>query len=121
MGCPPKRLRCKLLTLRKLLVYTAAVYFAAAPPVHAQIYSWRDANGNLVLSNRSRAGATTVRSYAVPQAEKVRATRFVAADRGRVYDDVIGEHARLNGVRTDLIKAVVQVESGFNPYAKSPK
>jgi soluble lytic murein transglycosylase-like protein len=34
---------------------------------------------------------------------------------------MIGEHARLNGVRTDLVRAVVQVESAFNPYARSPK
>jgi soluble lytic murein transglycosylase-like protein len=112
------------LTLHKLLIYiaTAALFAAAAVPVHAQIYSWRDTNGNLVLSNRPRPGtASPVRSYAVPKTENVRATRFVVAERGRLYDDLIGEHARLNGVRTDLVKAVVQVESGFNPYAKSPK
>ena len=37
------------------------------------------------------------------------------------YDELIAEHARLNGVRTDLVRAVVQVESAFNPYAKSIK
>jgi soluble lytic murein transglycosylase-like protein len=38
-----------------------------------------------------------------------------------MYDDVIVEHARNNGLRTDLVRAVVQVESGFNQYARSPK
>src|SRR4030095_14294950 len=27
----------------------------------------------------------------------------------------------LNSIRSDLVRAVVQVESGFNPYAVSPK
>jgi soluble lytic murein transglycosylase-like protein len=94
-----------------------------AAPASAQIYSWRDAAGSLVLSNHPRSGgpSTAIPSYPVPEAEKIRATRFAAADRGRLYDDLIAEHARANGVRTDLVKAVVQVESAFNPYAKSPK
>jgi soluble lytic murein transglycosylase-like protein len=107
--------------LRAVLI--AAACLAIAAPACAQIYSWRDAAGNLVLSNRPRIGApsTAIPSYPVPQAEKVRATRFVASDRGRIYDDLIAEHARANGVRTDLVKAVVQVESAFNPYARSPR
>ncbi len=99
-----------------------AVLLAALPtPARAQIYTWRDANGNLVLSNRRPAGTTTVRSYAVPDAAALRATRFVPAERTRLYDDLISEHAQLNSVRRDLVRAVVQVESGFNPRARSPK
>ena len=90
-----------------------------AAPASAQIYSWRDGNGNLVVSNRPRTRAQL--SYAVPKAESIRATRPVAAERSLAYDGLITEHARLHGVRTDLIRAVVQVESGFNPYARSPK
>jgi soluble lytic murein transglycosylase-like protein len=97
-----------------------AALLVLAAPAQAQIYSWRDASGNLVLSGRPPIG-TTVRTYAVPKAESIRATRFVAADRGRMYDDLIAEHARLNNVRADLVRAVMQVESAFNPYAKSPK
>jgi soluble lytic murein transglycosylase-like protein len=43
------------------------------------------------------------------------------AFRGALYDDLIVEHARQNGVRADLVRAVVQVESAFNPSARSPK
>jgi soluble lytic murein transglycosylase-like protein len=95
----------------------------AAAPARAQIYSWHDANGNLVLSNRrpASANADAVKSYAVPTTTSVRATRYVAVERSRMYDDLILEHARLNGVRSDLVRAVMQVESGFNPYARSPK
>ncbi len=92
-----------------------------AAPASAQIYSWRDTNGHLVLSNHRQGQTPTVRSYAIPQAETVRATRYVAGDRGRAFDDIIGEHCRAHGVRPDLVKAVMQVESAFNPRARSPK
>ena len=65
-----------------------------AAPAQAQIYSWRDANGNLVLSNRRPATRPrSCASYAVPKAEGLRATRSVAAERARAYDDLIAEHA----------------------------
>jgi soluble lytic murein transglycosylase-like protein len=90
-------------------------------PARAQIYSWRDANGNLVLSNKRPGDAAPVRSFTVPKAEGLRATRSVVAERARSYDDLISEHSRSNGVRPALVRAVMQVESGFNPYARSPK
>ena len=92
-----------------------------AQPAQAQIYSWRDANGNLVLSDRRPTDVVQVKSYSVPQSPSVRATRYAALERSRMYDDLIAEHAHRNGVRSDLVRAVVQVESAFNPYAKSPK
>jgi soluble lytic murein transglycosylase-like protein len=100
-----------------------AVCLSAAAPAGAQIYSWRDPSGNLVLSNRARptASGTAPLSYPVPQAPKVRTTRPSIAERGRAYDELIDAHAHMNGLRTDLVRAVVQVESGFNPYATSPK
>ena len=108
------------MTLQKILICSAFCLGLAAPS-SAQIHSWRDAKGNLVLSNRPQAGAVSVRSYAVPDAHRVRATRFVSAERSHVYDDVILEHAERHGVRPDLVRAVVQVESAFNPGARSPK
>src|SRR4051812_10445303 len=93
----------------------------AATPASAQIYSWRDANGNLVLSNHKQAGLSDVKSYAVPRADAIRVTRYVPGARLGPYDSLINEHAQLNGVRTDLVRAVVQVESAYNPLARSPK
>ena len=99
----------------------AAVWLAVPAPASAQIYTWRDADGSLVLSNRKPANPTELRSYAVPETSGVRVTRYAALNRSRPYDDLIEEHARLNGVRPDLVRAVVQVESAFNPSARSPK
>jgi soluble lytic murein transglycosylase-like protein len=95
--------------------------FGVTAPAYGQIYSWRDPSGNLVLSNRRPNDVAQVRSYAVPNSESVRATRFATPVQGRQYDELINEHSKKNGVRVDLVRAVVQVESAFNPYARSPK
>jgi hypothetical protein len=87
----------------------------------AQIYSWRNADGQLVLSNVRPEDGTPVQSYVVPRSEDIRATRDVPAGSSRAYDDIIVEHARTNNVRASLVRAVIQVESAFNPWAISDK
>ncbi len=102
------------------LAFSTALLVGVAAPAQAQIYTWRDINGNLVLSDKPREGSVA-KTFAVPKAERVRATRFVASDRVRAYDDLIVEHSRLQSIRPSLVRAVIQVESGFNPRAVSPK
>jgi len=98
------------------------VWIGLALPASAQIFSWRDANGNLVLSDKRPNGvASALHSYQVPQSDEIRATRYAALERSRPYDDLIDENARVQGVRPDLVRAVMQVESAFNPRARSPK
>lgn len=98
------------------------VCLGVSVPARADIYSWRDANGNLVLSStRHPPEGVEAKSYPVSNTEGVYATVFVPAERTRSYDDLIVEHSELNGVRTDLVRAVVQVESAYNPNARSPK
>ena len=46
-----------------------AASLAAAVPADAQIYSWRDDAGTLVLSNKPREGTAPVLSYAVPKTD----------------------------------------------------
>src|SRR6266536_1036787 len=99
---------------------TALILVGLCSPAQAQIYTSHDANGHLVLSDK-RIGGVDLRTYSVPAAVSVRVTRPVAAERGHQFDDLISEHSRKNGVRTDLVRAVMQVESAFNPYARSPK
>ena len=95
--------------------------FGFATPARAQIYAWRDGTGNLVLSDHQAPGKGAL-SYAVPNAETpVRTTRYVVPELTRGYEELILEHARLNDVRPDLVRAVVQVESAYNRYARSPK
>lgn len=101
------------------LALPAALLLVFAAPARAQIYSWRDANGTLVLSDRPHDGAE-LKTFAVPKADTVRVTRSISA-RADQYEDLIVGHATLNNVRPDLVRAVIQVESGFNPRAVSPK
>jgi soluble lytic murein transglycosylase-like protein len=101
------------------LLLLAGALLGAAPPAYAQIFSWHDASGHLVLSDRPLGEIE--HTYAVPQAASVRATRPGAIVRGRAYDELILEHAQRQSVRPDLVRAVMQVESAFNPNARSPK
>jgi soluble lytic murein transglycosylase-like protein len=107
-------------------VLAALCLMLVAAPASGQIYSWRDASGHLVLGNAPRPNAKQgageiVPSYPVPKSDTIRTTSRVVSDRVQMYDGIIVEHSRLNDVRPDLVRAVVQVESAYNPYARSPK
>jgi len=60
--------------------------------------------------------------YAVHGTQQQFSTRPVA-DPARVsaYDPLIEEHATRHALRPELVRAVIQVESGFNPRAVSAK
>jgi soluble lytic murein transglycosylase-like protein len=102
----------------RVIIPLIALALGVVSEAAGQIYSWRDANGNLVLSDRPPTG--TAETYEVPKAKAVRTTRPAERDGGR-YDHIIEEQSSRNGVRADLVRAVIQVESGFNPMARSPK
>jgi soluble lytic murein transglycosylase-like protein len=107
----------------KLLVAAVLVCLAGAVPAQAQIYAWRDASGSLVLSNKPLTGGIgSMTTYAVPGPTLIRTTTKPpsAGDVSR-YDDIIRQHAASHGISVDLVRAVIQAESGFNPLAISPK
>lgn len=103
-------------------LFVAALAALAWPSqADAQIYAWRDASGNLVLSDR-RVATGAVTTYAVPNAPAFRATRPAAPNTVRErFEPLVQEHAARHSLRPDLVRAVIQVESGFNPRATSPK
>lgn len=89
-----------------------------ALPAEAQIYAWRDADGNQVFSDR--VPATAYRTFAVP-GSALRSTRPVVQGYRDRYDALIEQAAANFSLRPDLVRAVIQVESGFDPRARSPK
>ena len=100
----------------------AFVCLTTAVPASAQIYTWRDGSGNLVLSNTARSGDAPVTTYAVRGATLMRtATKPATGRRVTAYDDLITQNAARHGISADLVRAVIQAESGFNPRAVSPK
>jgi soluble lytic murein transglycosylase-like protein len=106
--------------ISRTLVFLGFAAIAWPAAADAQIYAWRDASGQLVLSDRKLDGAAT--TYAVPDSPTIRATRPVADNDVRAaFEGLVQEHASRQRLRPDLVRAVIQVESGFNPAARSPK
>jgi soluble lytic murein transglycosylase-like protein len=100
-----------------------AIVLLTGVSAEAQIYSWRDAAGTLVLSNKPRAdGSSEMATYAVRGSSQLRTTTQPgdSPDQTR-FDSLIEQYAASLGVSADLIRAVIQAESGFNPRAVSPK
>jgi soluble lytic murein transglycosylase-like protein len=101
-----------------IIVAVAALLFPGETT--AQIHVWRDANGNLVLSDRRLD--PNAKTYAVPDAPAFRSTRPMASQALRTrFEPLVQQYAQEHGLRADLVRAVIQVESGFNPRARSPK
>jgi soluble lytic murein transglycosylase-like protein len=108
------------------MVIGALALVVALPAVaSAQIYAWRDASGNWVLSDKPKDPAAQLQTYGVSKAVTFRTTKAVTSDRANDrltrYDNLIEENARVHGVNPHLVRAVIQQESGFNQYALSPK
>ena len=100
-----------------------AAFLAVVTPAaaQAQIYAWRDAAGNLVLSDKKKDGSA--QTYAVATGvtgASVRTTKPVSR-RATQYQSLIEEHSALHTISADLVRAVIQAESAFNPFARSPK
>ena len=105
--------------LSRILWLTLGVLVLAVP-AQAQIYAWRDAKGTLVLSDRKMS--PDARTYAVAGAGAFRSTRPVVSSKHRdQFEPMIQTHAARYSLAPELVRAVIQVESGFNPRARSPK
>jgi soluble lytic murein transglycosylase-like protein len=108
-------------------ILLGAVLLSATVPAvaQAQIYASLDSAGNLVLSDKPINPTTLIKTYPVPNAIGVRATKGVVSpqlrDRAAQYDTLIEENATAHGVSAHLVRAVIQQESGFNPRATSHK
>lgn len=102
-----------------LALLVIACSLGTAVHASAQIYAWRDSRGQLVLSND---GSRAVATYGVAATSEIRTTRRLPrSTRASAYDALIEEHAGNQGLSPDLVRAVIQVESAFNPRAVSPK
>jgi soluble lytic murein transglycosylase-like protein len=101
-----------------LPIALAIALTSAATPARAQIYSWRDAAGNMVYSDHKPDGPAPVfKIIGTP----FRSTKRAEARYANRYDAIIEKHATTYDVPPQLVRAVIQVESGFNPRAVSAK
>lgn len=83
-------------------------------PNVASSQPWDRSANRVVLAGEPIARVTTA------MAETVVPVIAPASRRpGAEYNDLIAEHAAFHGVRADLVRAVIQAESNFNPMALS--
>jgi soluble lytic murein transglycosylase-like protein len=103
--------------------FVALAILATGSVADAQIYTWRDASGTLMMADTPPTDAAAeFRTFKVARStESIRVSKPVSRAYRDDYDDLIVKHAQANNLRPDLVRAVVQVESGYNPGAVSPK
>ena len=91
---------------------SALVVVTAAVPVYADIYVYIDSGGVLHFTN-----VPTSSNYKIYIREKPpMSLNSGVADR---YDDLITEASKKHGVSFSLLKALIKIESDFNPRAIS--
>ncbi len=100
--------------LIQLIALTVLLLCASAPVLHADIYMYVDKDGNTCFTNL------------VPQTPRYKVIikerkRFFGPRSTSMYDTYIREASRIHDVSFLLLKAIVKVESNFNPKAVSKK
>jgi soluble lytic murein transglycosylase-like protein len=100
----------------------AAALCALTPALaQAQLYSWTDVSGRLIISDRPKdPAARTYLVFGSAGPASFRATKPATA-KAAVYDDLILQHANAQALSPDFVRAVIQAESAFNPRARSVK
>ena len=90
-----------------------------APPAWAQIRATQRDDGSWVYTNQ-RTGQTTGTGDAA-EASRVRPGSQTDAIQSGQFEPLIQTHAERYGLAPSLVRAVIQVESAFDPSARSPK
>jgi soluble lytic murein transglycosylase-like protein len=117
----PAKLLVPTILMSFFRVLAVALVCALTPGLaHAQIYSWRDSSGTLVLSNTPKDAAAATFAVAGGRSD-IRTTRRALSGRAAEFEPLVLEHALANGVRPALVRGVIQAESAFNPLALSHK
>jgi soluble lytic murein transglycosylase-like protein len=99
----------------------------SAVPAFAQLRTRVDANGIEWITNPSTGKAAAIQLLPAAAASlttepnRLSTSRSAGSSRESAYDDLIREHAAHYDVNPGLVRAVVQVESNFNPNAVSAK
>ncbi len=116
-------IRAKLLSSKGNMVRTAllATLLCALTPslAQAQLYSWKDASGRLIISDTPRDSGAKVYPVAYI-GSSFGVIKPVVSKRASQFDELIATHAGIHSLNPDFVRAVIQAESAFNPGARSP-
>jgi soluble lytic murein transglycosylase-like protein len=111
-----------------ILSLSSLLFPLLAALAEAKIYVVREAGGVVRFTNRAPSAGTRSEVFTARNRSKVSyysASPFGGRGGGKVYPhlfhSVIERAAGIHGVSPGLVKAVIHVESGFNPRAVSPK
>jgi soluble lytic murein transglycosylase-like protein len=106
-----------------LVLALVVVSCLRAVSAQAEIYAWRDEQGRLVLSKQPAPPGVPVRTFAVHGNEALRTTadETSAMPLERRLHAAVVDHAARHALDPDLVRAVIRVESGWNPRAVSRK
>ena len=110
---PARRTGVALLKTAVLMLGLLLPIFLTAPPAGADIFSYVDENGVRHFSN---APSSARYEYLAPEISKDQPSPYGSPDR---FDPFIRAAARSYGLDFALVKAVVCVESNYNPAAVS--
>lgn len=93
----------------------------ACMAAESPIYALAESDGSVVLSNVPTDGNYTLLVGEPPvPAPTADATTDISIRR-TLYDNLIRRAARQYGLQSELLHAVIAVESGYDPHARSPK
>jgi len=120
-----------MITSEKTLIFSSAVISALivlilTSPCRADIYKQVLSDGTIYFTN-CPSDKSSMKLY---MKEKRRPLSKLRSSSGRTYnfklsnkkyDHIINEYAKAHGIDPLLIKCVMELESGYNPLALSPK
>jgi soluble lytic murein transglycosylase-like protein len=105
----------------RILLSALALCVLTPSLAHAQLYSWKDASGRLIISDTPKGPAA--KTYSVAYVGTSYGVVKTTGSKRRIteFDDLIVENATRHELHPDFVRAVVQAESAFNPRARSVK
>lgn len=118
------RRRPSLLSMNTIRIVSMSCGMTLTGVAHADIFGAVDSNGAIVLTDMpGKAGLSVIVAGNPPgeRAAKRTSTAFTAAIDLTRFADVINEASRTFHLQPELLRAVIDVESRYNPNAVSVK
>lgn len=99
--------------IRPITIFFFALFaFSSVLPGHADIYTYTDSQGVMHFTN-----VPTSSKYKLYIKEK--SSKIVTSYSTERYNDLISQASKRHGVAFSLLKAMIKIESDFNPWAVS--
>lgn len=108
---------------RPIIVLTLLLPLLTFPGLAEKFYSFTDRYGNTVFSNYKPTAKETETYQEIELKREDNRPDLLNFDEQRfnLFDDLIMKYSKALDVDYNLIKALIMVESNFNPRARSPK